>query len=284
MHLFYLHTNSDPHDDVEFCDELYNNEQFLRSLFDGLSEDGTVVMQVGESPESGAPAEHLAMHQKRAALIDYFSKFGFKSMHIYGEANSGLTNTWNYLVAFKSFTARKNWFRNEAEINLDIRKRMVKTRSGEPPLMYFDGATMVSYQLPSKRFENVYCRIEPTPVSCENRGYNPNIPNAKIDSFEVKTSQLGKSVGRGVFAKVDIPADTYVAIDQATHPVYFASSTYELIETFEEDEADDDLNAMINYMFGYGFNMRSRVSCLHIFCQCLQHTRANNCYLFSGST
>lgn len=77
---------------------------------------------------------------------------------------------WSFVVAFKDEDSEKLWYRNAAEIDIDIQKRMLKTSSGTPTLKYFDGAIMESlYQIPTKGFETVHCRANPTPNSCRNR-------------------------------------------------------------------------------------------------------------------
>lgn len=40
------------------------------------------------------------------------------------------------------------------------------TKSGKGPFLFFDGATMMSYQLPHKTVESVFCRRQPTPKEC----------------------------------------------------------------------------------------------------------------------
>lgn len=82
-------------------------------------------------------------------------------------SNYYATGPWSFVVAFKDEVSEKLWRRNAAEIDIDIQKRTLKTVSGEQPLKYFDGATMVSqYQHPAKVFQSVHCRSNPTPQSC----------------------------------------------------------------------------------------------------------------------
>ena len=53
-----------------------------------------------------------------------------------------------------------------SETDLEIRKRLLTTKSGRPSLRNYDGATHYNYQLPPKSFEISYCRQEETPEEC----------------------------------------------------------------------------------------------------------------------
>lgn len=90
------------------------------------------------------------------------------SMHVYVEAHSGFLAPWSTLVAFKDAGAREKWYRNGAEIELQLQKRILRSKSGGSSLRYFDGATMSSYQVPSRAFEDVHCRQESKPQDCVN--------------------------------------------------------------------------------------------------------------------
>ena len=124
-------------------------------------------MQLGEAPSINSPPEHVSRNAKRGKLMNILSKAGFQSMHIYEESHCGFAAPWSFLVAMKSEISRKNWYRSGADIEIDIHERMVETKSGKSPIKYFDGATMTSYQLPSKAFESVFCKGSPKPSSCE---------------------------------------------------------------------------------------------------------------------
>lgn len=145
-----------------------------------------------------------------------------------------------------------------------IQKRIVSTKSGRAALRYFDGATMASYQIPSRTIENVFCRRRPTPVECYNGDYimDPQVPNAQISSFEVKTSGQGEKAGRGVYAKVDIANETYISLETGPHALHFYPSTVALIMelTTKCEEEAEAVEALDYYMFGYGFASRKHVS------------------------
>ncbi len=54
---------------------------------------------------------------------------------------------------------RSRWYQNPAEIEKELKIRIHNTHSGKPSLLRFDGPTMREYQVPSKVYENVYCRL-----------------------------------------------------------------------------------------------------------------------------
>ena len=167
-------------------------------------------------------------------------------------------------MALKSYSSRKLWFANLAEIELAIRKRIVTTKSGREPLRYFDGATMVSYQIPSRTIENVFCRRHPTPLECyDSEGsFDPAVPNAPVSSFEVKVSGQGEKAGRGVFTKVDIANETYIAAETGPQALHFFPSTVALLMelTSKCGEEAEGVEVLEYYMFGYGFASRKHVS------------------------
>jgi hypothetical protein len=259
-HFNYYYFKRDPHYDVKFSAALYNNEKYLSSLYNALNEEGVLIVQVGESPGLGDAAERFTFHQNRAHMINHLDRLGFKTMHIYGQDHGGYTESWNTLVAGKSLTVRRNWYQNEAEINLQIHRRSLRSNSGAELFHYFDGATMQLFQVPSKRFETVFCRDEPMPQECvEYGGFDPRVPNVDISNFEVKKSTAGEKAGRGIFAKKDIPKGSYIYFESASQNVYFPPNTFTLITEMEK-AVSEELTPVEYYMNGYGF----QVSLFHV--------------------
>ena len=167
------------------------------------------------------------------------------------------------MLGFKSYSTRKRWYANEGQVDLAIRKRSMRTKSGTTPFKYFDGPTMVSYQLPPRSMEAVFCRRNPTPEEClYGYHFDPEYPNVPASSFEVKKSSVGENAGRGVFAKVDIPENAYLSLESNVHSVIFMPSTVALIEALEQEPIGDELESLTYYMAGYGFTSRKFVSYL----------------------
>lgn len=63
----------------------------------------------------------------------------------------------SYLVALKQYNMRYNWYRNAAEIEVQLHKRFSPRNA---TLSFIDSSTIVSYQVPHKDEENMYCQGE----------------------------------------------------------------------------------------------------------------------------
>jgi len=203
------------------------------------------------------------------------------------QSHCGFGAAWAYLVAFKSYSSRKRFYANTAEIELAIQKRTVRTKSGQTPLRYFDGATMVSYQMPSRSMENVFCRREPTPPECGvgEYHYNPELSNVPTSSMEVKVSGQGEKAGRGVYTLVDIAKDTYISAETASQSLRFFPSTHALIiELLTKcPEQAEALEGFEYYMYGYGFSSRKLVSCRFLFVVAFLHVPVLTAVIYSHS-
>jgi hypothetical protein len=264
---FFLH-NRDPQDNIEFADALYKDDGFLTALYSALADDGVLAIQVGASPKLRDAAEHLNHHENRAILVSHLERLGFESIHSYAEGNVGFFDVWNFLLATKKRSSRKLFYRNEAEIEVAMRQRLIKTKSGLPSLKIFDGSTMANFQRPTKRVETIFCRRVPIPIECTfeslGRGFDPRRINIALSNFEVRISGAGDKAGRGLFAKTDIPDFAYMAVEQVPHSVYFPPSTHELIEDMGEEISSAMgvwyYQTLQFYMFGYGFSRNFHVS------------------------
>jgi len=170
----------DPNDGVEFATYLYTDDAYIQSLYNGLTESGILVVQVGEVPLSRSPPDEIGAFKNRALMLKQLEQVGFKSIHLYEEGHSGFMAPWATLVAFKDENTRNNWYRNSAEVDIQIKRRIRKSTSRTPLLRNFDGSTMTNYQITPKVFETLYCKKEIAPVECRNRNvgnrnevYNP---------------------------------------------------------------------------------------------------------------
>jgi len=177
----------DPNDGVEFATHLYTDDAYMHSLYNGLSGSGILVVQVGEIPVSKSPPDEFGPFKNRALMMQQLEEIGFKSIHLYDEGHSEFHAPWSTLVAFKDERTRNNWYRNSAEIDLQIKKRISKSTTGKPLLRNFDGSTMMGYQITPKVFQSQYCneykaapRLEGAPAECldkkflsSEQAYNP---------------------------------------------------------------------------------------------------------------
>lgn len=179
----------DPQDDVPFADMLYTNKVFIKTLYNALSDDGIIIMQLGASPDSYGPAESLSIDSKRDFVMKMLEELGFNGVHVYEEGRCMFRSPWSFAVAMKGDSGNSMWRRSAAEIDIAIHKRILRTKSGKPALQNFDGSLMSGYMIPPKSFETVYCRAVPTPGSClvgnaqtveDRRLYDPHVDRMNI--------------------------------------------------------------------------------------------------------
>ena len=99
-------------------------------------------------------------------MMQTLQHVGFESIHGYDEDHCRFDAPWSYLVCFKGESLREQWYRTEAQIDIELHKRLLPSKSGDPILRFFDAATMIRYQTPPKSDELAYCRKEKTPWEC----------------------------------------------------------------------------------------------------------------------
>ncbi len=134
----------------------------------------------------------------------------------------------------KDVTDSASWYRNQAETEIAIHQRTLKTKSGKPALSYFDGAQMAAYHIPHRVFETVFCRLDPAPVDCSfGKKKTKDVPESDL---EVKNSSIGDGSGRGVFTKRDLKKGMTIGKESTVNPVYFPpSSTDQIIEYADQN-------------------------------------------------
>lgn len=147
---------------------------------------------------------------------------------------------------------------------MEMLKRGVMTKSGDSPFRYFDGSTMVSYQVPHRSMETVFCRRNPMPKECEKGmyDYDPAIPNVPASSFEVRKSAVSSDTGWGIFTNVDIPNHAYLSAETNVQSVSFMPSTVSLIDDISDKDFGKAAEVLKWYMDGYGYYSRRFVSFL----------------------
>lgn len=80
---------SDPESEIPFAQALYGNDRFMRAFFDALSDDGILVMQLGQAPKFSDPDETFSKFKNRATTTKLLEKLGFESVHAYEEVSNG---------------------------------------------------------------------------------------------------------------------------------------------------------------------------------------------------
>ena len=184
-----LASRSDPSSIVEFSDMLYNNNEFFQAIMNALRTGGIFVAQVGIEDNMDDPPSCYYKDSFDNTYIRLLTDVGFKAVFDYSESHAGFEEAWGFYIAFDNISTKKNWYSNQVEVDLEIRKRMMSTVSPTEtgtPFRFFDGATMMEYQFPDRVGEELFCRSIPTPRSClDGHGFDPYRPNVPITSFEV---------------------------------------------------------------------------------------------------
>lgn len=57
----------------------------MSALYEGLHDDGMIVMQLGEAPGFDSPADELSVDKNRAIIIGLMENHEFESFHVYEE-------------------------------------------------------------------------------------------------------------------------------------------------------------------------------------------------------
>lgn len=244
---------SDPDSGSDYSDNVYMNQDFTRALSSALKDDGVLVAQVGEAVKIQSPGLHLTSKSGERIFTTNLIANGFEAYETYEEAHGGFMSSWSFIIVFKSLTDNY-WNANQAEIDATLRKRAMQTVDGSSPFRYYDGATHMGYQYPSRVREQVFCRDDPTPPLCiEGHGFNPDRPNAPISTFEVKNSTI-QYAGRGVFTTKDIAKGSYLAVDESIYDMFIKSTSTDLIRRMlHTSQVRDYWQILDAYMIFYGF-------------------------------
>ena len=166
-------------------------------------------------------------------------------------------------MAFREYQTRSEWFANCAWLDYKIATLTYPTIDGDPELLHFDGAVMQAYSHPSRASEVVFCRGKPESFYCKGgHGFDPEKPNIPDSKLEVKSSQTGENVGRGVFTTEKIPENSYVALDEVIHPVHIEPDTVIIATSMNnlEDGRYYQGQIVMNYGDPYGHGMSHHVS------------------------
>ena len=167
--------------------------------------------------------------------------------------HSGFFYPWQFVTAFKKFDTKADWFANPALVDLKIRKRSMPTVDHGSPFFYFDGPTMQTFYFPSKQIAVIYCRDNPNSRHCkEGHGFDPERHNLPLSTLEARQSSIGEQVGRGVFAKVDIPRESYVGLEKLIPFVSGDPHTYDIILKLYNITEYYWGSTLDTYIHGYG--------------------------------
>ena len=116
---------------------------------------------------------------------------------------------WTFMVAFKNYNTRSRWYRSAAEIEIDLHSRILRTKSGKPPLRYIDGSSMAEQQIPSSALEKVYCRNSDVPWECQYDWFGVDLTSHAIHiapaTWDLMTSNKS---GKGMAELLDLAKST----------------------------------------------------------------------------
>ena len=78
---------------------LYNDYDFVETLYNSLTDNGLIVLQLGKASSYLDSAEQFSKSSRRSFLINLLEEVGFQTMHFFGDSNCGFYAPWSFLVA-----------------------------------------------------------------------------------------------------------------------------------------------------------------------------------------
>jgi hypothetical protein len=250
---------------IGFSDGMCNNHKFLKSLYNALTPNGVLVAHVGAAETPTAPAwTHNVKEKVIYNMAQSLKSIGFESTKRYSEMYGGFGKSWSFLVAMRVYESQELWYANPSEIDLELSRRTAAGQ-GDELFQFFDGATMQTYQYPSRIVENIHCRAAAAinrpghHVNVDNfcsngHGLDPFRPNADASSFNI-TNSLIPNAGRGLVSVRHLTKGSYIAADQGGQAIYVMPSTYDLVQQMLSLQTTTNLvhwNSLNVFLFGYG--------------------------------
>lgn len=210
----------DPMTSLEISGGLYSDTSFVDSLFNGLTNEGVFVVQMGKSRMITDPPDEVGRFKHTGLMIKALEQSGFESIQTYDEGHSHFYMPWSYLVALKNYETKAAWHRTAPELQIALQQRLHTTHSGKPILRYIDAATMISYQLPTRAQETTYCGQDingKEPWDCDTilRFYDQDRIHLPIEQIRVAKSGVGERAGLGLFAAQDIPGLATIGLESS---------------------------------------------------------------------
>lgn len=201
----------------------------MASFSNALTDQGILVAQIGQSSFLvDPPREYTRESVIDDAFILQLQDNGFKKITDYEDSHGGFLGVWNLLVAFKGDLSSERWYADEASVNLEIRRRILPTVTGQSPLRFFDGATMKALSYPTRVHEELFCRKDSVPTFCDyGHGFDPARDNVPLSALEVKSDSGGTT--HGLFTKQEISAGSYVALEERTNDILVPPQTRYLL-------------------------------------------------------
>lgn len=215
---------------VWFSDLLYGNADLNEAFSRALGDHGVFVAQMGEAFDLYDAAPHQTTNDQYHRFVEGLAGAGFNSIFEYAESHGRFMAPWDFVIALKDSNTRARWFRNEAQLQLDMLKRSLLTETIELPFRFFDGATFMSYQFPNRIVEETWCRSNKEECG-DGHGFDPSLPDRNELSYKVAKSSVANG-GRGVFSKEKIAKDSYLGIEPCVNGIFVPPNTFEIMEDF----------------------------------------------------
>lgn len=196
--------------------DMYKDAAFIDALYASLSEEGVFGLHVGSPFSIHDPKPSMGLYAPREKFFNLLEEHpSTAAMIVYEEAHSGYDEPQAFLTVCKSVNCRSRWYERPVAIDDEIYDRIKKTKSSEPSLISYDGATHHTYQNTPKGWETVYCRREPEPFECAYRGLDLSMElhemgNEGEGSFEIKTDTVDGKEVKSIYATVDILKGSYI--------------------------------------------------------------------------
>ena len=180
----------------EFAIEIMSNRQHTNDqLFEKLSKDGVISFNIAGSTKSVESMTKSGMTPTRkilrSTLAQELKNIGFAEAFEYDEYKSGFSETRSYVVAFKDAKTSENWNAKQAEIEVKLKKRIVRDQStGDVSLEFFDAAIMTTYstfsasadeqEIMTKNTDQKVANTSCTNVGASNECANPTISVSEL--------------------------------------------------------------------------------------------------------
>jgi len=124
----------------------------MKAISNALAQEGILILPIGQclSPDA-PPIEYTTERALETSFLSKLLENGFERVRFYEEMHGGFKTVRGYMVAFKDASNLENWHKNQALFDLMVHERVLLTKPGDLTLQYFDGATMLSLALGSRR-------------------------------------------------------------------------------------------------------------------------------------
>lgn len=146
------------------------DKEALSAMVQSLTDDGIMAVNIGAAPMILDPKPDVGTYAPREALIRNLESLDdVAAVIVFEEPSTGATQPGSMLIVCRSVNCRQHFYATSDVIDYQIYDRLVHRHSKARSLENYDGIVHLSYQVPPKAWETVYCRREPTPFECAYR-------------------------------------------------------------------------------------------------------------------